>query len=394
MRSVRVLAVIDTLNRGGAETLILHLAAGLRAEGVALEVASLTPPDDLAPELEEVGVKVHRLGGTSGWRAESLVPRLADVVVRTRPDIIHAHLFFSAWTVAWLPRIVHSCPRLLSLHAVDYIGWPARTAWRRVRKELHKQILKRRMDGLVAVSQAVADHYRREMGALDIDVVYNALPVASLRAAAENAAAVRTRFGFDPSDQVVLTVGRFTDQKGHVHLIDAAARLRQRWPRLRVGIVGLGPLESAYHEQIARARLETVVTLVPPMPHPELMALVAACDVFTMPSVFEGFGIATAEAMALGRPTVVSDIPPFLEFVTDGETGIVVKMGDPQALADGLQKALSDPERAQRIADAGRRHVIDRFDTPVIAARWASYYNATLDRFRSRGSALTGSRGE
>lgn len=375
MTARRVLAVIDTLGRGGAETLLVHLAPRLLERSIRLEVAALQPPYDLAPELEEAGVPVHRLDGSSGWRVDQLLPRLARLVARTQPDILHAHLFFGALHTGLLPKRLFSGPRVLSLHSVDYVEHPARGPVKRLRKRLHAALLRHRMTELVAVSRAVARHYQEEMKLGQIEVIYNALPVRKLQEeVVDEPVEARRRHGFQEDDLLVLTIGRFTQQKGHAYLIEAAADLAPRWPRLKVAIVGRGPLEPEYERAIQERSLSHIVRIVEPMPHQELMRLLAACDIFVMPSLFEGFGIATAEGMALARPTVATAIGPFLEFVEHDRTGVIVPPASASAIAEGIAGLLLDPERAQRLGASARTHIREAFDAEVIAARWQNYY--------------------
>ena len=380
---INVLAVIETLGRGGAETLLLHLVPSLLERGIRMNVVALMAPETLTEGLEAAGVTVYRLGGPNGWRADRLLPRLARIVRAERPDILHAHLFFGGLYTGLLPRWVHGGPRVLSLHCVDYIEHPATTPRKRLRKRLHKTVLHHRITDLVAVSRSVAQHYEEEMGLRDIEVIYNALPDLRLGSRPPHDRATKSSAGLDPDRPLVLSIGRFTEQKGHAHLIEAGQWLRAFVPGIQIAIVGEGPLRQEYHRLANEHGLTDVVRVLNPMPHAELMSLLEATDVFVMPSLYEGFGIAAAEGMALGRPTVVTSIGPFLEFVDDNITGLVVPPANPKHLADAIVRLFAEPARARRLGRAAQASVQERFGADTVATQWARFYERTLCRRRT-----------
>ena len=379
-RPIKVLAIIETLGRGGAETLLVHLAPSLFEVGVHLEVAHLTPPGTLTDELQARGVAVHDLHGPAPWRADVLVPRLARVIRQREPDIVHAHLFFAGLHTGLLPHWIHRGPRVLSLHCPDYIEQPATTLQKRLRKQLHRLILHHRMTSLVAVSQAVAKHYQKEMQLDAIEVIYNALPNLDFQpGASECREATKSLHGLREKVPLIACVGRFSPQKGHAHLIEAARLLRNRFPEIQIAIVGSGPLEPRYRQWIADRSLTDVVKLVPPMPHRDLMALLEASDIFVMPSLEgEGFGIAAAESMALARPTIVTAIEALRELVTDGKNGLVVPPADPTGLADAIGRLLQDPEHAHKLGSKAKISAQKRFSAEILAPEWARFYRRIL----------------
>ena len=166
----------------------------------------------------------------------------------------------------------------------------------------------------------------------------------------------------------LLAVGSLQPYKGHVHLIDACAHLRDRGVAHRCVIVGRGELEGELRERIERRDLSDTVRLAGPRTSAEVQALMRDAAVFVHPSVVtstgktEGIPVAVMEALASGLPVVASDVTGMGELVIDGRTGLLVGPGDAAALADAVERILTDPDAAHEMGRAGCRHVSESFD--------------------------------
>ncbi len=188
---------------------------------------------------------------------------------------------------------------------------------------------------------------------------------------------VRARLGVGPGDVVVGSVSRLVPRKGMDVLIDAAARLRDRHPSLRVLIAGRGRDEARLRRRIAATGAP--VELVGFVADADLPAFYGALDVFAMLCrnrwaglEQEGFGIVFAEAASCGVPVVCGRSGGSAEAVEDGVTGIVVD--HPRAVAEtvaALDELCADARLRADLGAAGRRRVIERFDYDVLAARLA-----------------------
>jgi colanic acid/amylovoran biosynthesis glycosyltransferase len=156
---------------------------------------------------------------------------------------------------------------------------------------------------------------------------------------------------------LVLTVARLSAEKGHLVLVEAAAKLRDRGIACAVEIVGDGPLRADIERSIASFGLVDVVRLVGELPPQEVSKRLAQADVFCLPSFAEGVPISIMEAMAVGVPVVASGVGGVPELVERGVTGGVVAPGRADLLADELAAMLSDEQRRQRIVTAARQRV-------------------------------------
>jgi glycosyltransferase involved in cell wall biosynthesis len=168
-----------------------------------------------------------------------------------------------------------------------------------------------------------------------------------------------------PGAPVVGMIARINGLKGHDDFIEAAARVRAHFPEARFVIGGgalpaYAALEHALHARARELGLADVAFLGT-LTRDEVQAVLAGLNVFVMPSrVVEGFGIAALEAIAEGVPVVATGGGPE-EFVTPGETGLLIPRGDPAALADAVGALLADPARAQMLGRAGQARVCREF---------------------------------
>ena len=178
-------------------------------------------------------------------------------------------------------------------------------------------------------------------------------------------------------------VSSFQPKKGHAVLVKAlasSAALRS----VRLDLVGTGPLEPAMRSLVLAAGLEDQVTFHGDQPEDAVRRMVAGSDALVQPSVvapdgdMDGIPNTLIEAMALGIPVVTTSLSGIPELVIDGKTGVVVRPGDPAALATGIQTLIEDPAAAKRRAAAGLAKVSAEFDIADSAAVMASLLERAL----------------
>jgi glycosyltransferase involved in cell wall biosynthesis len=169
----------------------------------------------------------------------------------------------------------------------------------------------------------------------------------------------------------VLAVGRQEFQKGQIFLIEAIAELRQQRKHLRLLIAGReGNATSQLKVATQRLGLGNHVSLLGH--RTDIGDLLAAADVFCFPSVYEGFGGAAIEAMAVGTPIVASDLPALREVM--GDTAIFVPSQSAQALARGIRDLLEKPSLGRSLASAAKVRVTQRYSLDHIAGEMAGLY--------------------
>lgn len=168
----------------------------------------------------------------------------------------------------------------------------------------------------------------------------------------------------------VLSVGRLVPGKGHAVLLEALTRLRGDGVETLTTLVGDGPERGSLERLAAELRLD--VRFAGAVGQDELRAFYEDAELFCLPTFAEGLGVVLLEAMAFGLPVVSTLVMGVPEVVEDGETGLLVRPGRPDLLAEALVRLAAAPELRDRMGRAGRRWVLEEFDVHRQAERVAA----------------------
>ena len=318
------------------------------------------------------GVPVTRVGtlGTAG--SVPVAPAFALEISRTAADLIVLHEP-NPWAMLSLALAPTRAPLAVWFHSevvrgrLQYLIFYhplARTVYRRARR-------------IIVSSPVLADHaaalqpYRDRIAVVPFGIdaaEWEATPDVAARAAA-----IRAEAGARP---LVLFAGRMVPYKGVDVLLRALAGLD-----VSAVLVGAGPLLDRWKALARELGVADRVRFAGPVPHPELAALYHACDMFVLPSVTraEAFGYVQLEAMACGKPVVSTRLPSGVPWVNrDGETGLTVPPGDPDALRDAIRRLAANPGLRARLGRAGRTRVAADFSMERMGRDTAALYRAIV----------------
>ena len=180
-----------------------------------------------------------------------------------------------------------------------------------------------------------------------------------------------------PGAPRLAVIGRLVPIKGHDVLLRAVAAVRSDLPGITLEIAGDGPLEQELRSTAARLGLDGVASFLgrvaPAAP------VFERAEVVVVPSFGEGFGMVALEAMERGRPVIASAVGGLPEIVEDGRTGLLVPVGDAEALARAIRELAGDPARAAATAAAGRLRAIEGFAQERCTDRIEAIYRAALE---------------
>ena len=371
MDRIRVLQLTTELAPGGAERIVYELATRLNPRRFDVEVAYLYRRGRSAPPFEkalrERGVAVHWLGLT-GRRDALAAARLVPLVRRRRYRLIHGHLFH-AYLAARLARI--AVPRLRVISTV-HIAEARDLFWRFLIDRLTFGLSTR----ATAVSRAARDHQVAVLGvgrADDYEIIPNGIDVDRYRPSPGARRRIAAELGVPPEGPFVGFVGRLDPQKGLGYLLAAMPRVLEGRREARLIVAGDGPLRGEL-ERAARGLgvAGRVHWLGFRSDVPELLG---SFDVFAMPSLYEGFGLALVEAMAAGAPVVASAVDSLPEIVgADGERGLLVPPGDPAKLASAIHDVLENPGAAADRALRAREYVRENYSVERMVEAYAALY--------------------
>lgn len=234
----------------------------------------------------------------------------------------------------------------------------------------------RRIDGIVAVADDVADAFARTTGVPRdrITIVPNGVDTDRYPAPVDRAE-VRRALGLGPQDRVLIAVGTFKRQKGHVHLLDAFAKAAAGRDDVHLLLVGDGDLRPEIERRIAELAIGDRVHLLGS--RRDVPALLAASDGAILPSLWEGMSNALVEAMASALPVVATDVSGTNQVMVDGRTGWLVPPGEAAPLAAAIEALLDDPAGARARGAAARERVEAMFGARRQVETLAALYRGT-----------------
>ena len=210
-------------------------------------------------------------------------------------------------------------------------------------------------------------------------MVFNPGVDASLFIPAPSSQEVKSQLGWEDK-KVILTVGRLQERKGHDKLIEALPSIIKRIPNALYAIIGDGERKSALHALVKDLNLEAHVLFMSELDDEQMIQCYQQCDVFVLPnrtvgSDIEGFGMVLVEAQACERPVIAGDSGGTSETMLLDETGFIVDCTQPQVLADKIGDLLENDTLRESMGKAGRKHVQQTLDWPVLSEKIATEFN-------------------
>lgn len=353
--AVRVLLVAAANSTtGGGERHVADLLRRLPRTDLELGLAC-PAGGDLASLAESLGLPVYLVPIASGF-SPAAVRGVRDAIREFSPDVVHAHgsraaMFARLGDPLARERVVYT---VHGIH-VDKAGSVAR----QITLGTVERLLRPRTARFVCVCESDVDK-GASLGVVDADrarVIHNGIelpkPVGSTRGA------FRAELSIEPQAPLVLSIGRFHQQKDQLTLLEAWALVREHVPGAVLALVGSGPQESALRERAAALQLGDSLRLA--RPRFGLAEAYADADVFALSSLWEGLPYVLLEAMAYGLPVASTNVDGIPEAVADGESGILVPPADPGMLARAIVELLGDAGMRERMGEVGRTRVAEHF---------------------------------
>lgn len=345
---MRILFLIRSLHRGGAERQIINLANGLAARGHEVHLATFYPHGELESEVASA-VKRHCLRKRGRWDLVRFLYRLHSLVKELRPEILHSFMPTSN-VVAVLACWGLRCRIVWGVRAssMDY----SRYAYGMTAAVLEACAAKLSCCPALIVANSIQGYQ------LMIDrgfpeeksvVIPNGIDTERFRPREFERERLREKCRFDSHQFIIGVVARLDPMKGHAVFVEAFEAVLRILPEARAIFVGNGP-EGFIQEitrMLANRRLDHALTLIRDC-H-DTAEVLPMFDVVVSSSIFgEGFSNSIGEAMASGIPCIVSDVGDSARIV--GDSGLVVPPNVPQALADAIVKfhAESEEQRTHR----------------------------------------------
>jgi glycosyltransferase involved in cell wall biosynthesis len=365
---MRIAHVVENLNRGGLERVVIDLALAQKASGHDCTVVCLYEEGLLAGELRANGIPVDACRKGSGFDIGAL-RRMRALLRAHGVEILHSHNIIAHVYAALASRGL-GAQRFLNTRHGRGVAPPGRGRLRLYGLSM------RWTDRVVAVCEAarrnLAEHDR--IPAAKLAVIPNGIHVERFAAASPAAHdAVASLLGVGAATKIVGCVGRLNWAKDLPTLIRAFAVLRRRGRDAVLVLIGDGSLREDLERVTADEGIADRVVFLGD--RSDVCDLLAGFDVFAMSSVSEGYSIALLEASASALPIVATDVGGNAEIVSDRISGRIVQPGTPVSLADALDEMLADPARARAMGEAGMVRVRREGSVEAMVARYDELYS-------------------
>ena len=371
----KILHLIKSLGRGGAETLLSETLRVHDRDAFTFQYAYFVSfKGQLAVDLREQGATVTCLRADSAPAILGSLPRLARLVKKERFDLIHCHLPVSA-----------VAGRLVG----KYLGVPVVYTEHNKQERYHPATRRANLwtMGLNAAVLAVSDDVKQSIvenwsGPADrVSVLINGVNTARYDPAQYDKRTCREELQLPPEAVIVGTVCVFRTQKRLELWLELARQLRAAVPNAYFVVLGDGPTEEMVKATAKEYQLEDHIVF--PGRLDEVRPYLAAMDVYLMTSEFEGLPIAMLEAMSMALPIVATAAGGIPEAVTDGVEGFLRPVPDWRELYAPLERLVKDEALRKECGAAARRRVIQEFSIEKMAHELETVYRRVLEHPRS-----------
>lgn len=377
---MKVLEIIPTLDQGGAEKQLCLLADGLKRRGVDVHVCALTRSGPRAKELERAEVPLHEIH--KRWKLDlGAYRRLHKLIRQLQPDIVHTWLFAAnayGRKAAFASRV-----------PVVIAGERCVDPWKSWELTIDRR-LARRTTCIAVNSSGIREFYvERGLPADKFRVIPNAIDVetrGSETSPAEARQEILQELGLADDTRLIVAVGRLWPQKRYKDLIWAADLLKVIRDDVHLLIAGEGPQRWRLERFRRQVQIEDRVHFLGQ--REDIPRLLAAADCYWLGSGYEGQSNSLMEAMAMGLPAVVSDIPGNRDLVEDQVSGLMAPVGSRDEFARQTNVLLDDDELAARLGRAARERMASEFSLDKMVERHYSMYAELLAA--ARGNSAVG----
>ena len=356
----------DSDGFGGAEEAVFNTLANLDRQRWApvLFHHSGSGIEPLLTKVRRLNLRVRTVPRIESIAHSARLREFIRVLRAERPTIFHAHL---TWPLSCkyglIAAILARVPVVVATVQL-YVKPPERFL-------LYTQMrfVTGGVDRYIAVSEGVARQLSRSLPipASKIRVVHNGIAVESFERPGDTK--LRSKFRGAVERPIVLTIARLEEQKGIRYLLEAAARV----PEALFVLAGEGSERGRLEAQARKSGLEDRIIFLGY--REDIADLLASCDLFVLPSLFEGFPLAILEAMAAGKPVITTAIDGNDEAIVEGETGLLVPPANPAALSEAIRSLLANPNRARALAMHGKARVQRHFSAQTSTAKVTQIYD-------------------
>jgi glycosyltransferase involved in cell wall biosynthesis len=370
-----VLQLIDDASLGGGQMHVLLLSKYLQRENIEVVIAT-EATGWLVEQAQILEIPTYAIAISNKLTWQSF-QNIYQLLKTQKFDVVHTH----GGTAGFWGRLVAAClknkPKIIhTYHGLHYLNTAqTKSIKQKIKTAIFQQIdqlLLQITDRIICVCRS---DYEKAIAAKvaspsKTSIIYNGIEIDKFSHPL-NKETARKKFDVAPVDFIFGNVGRLHEQKGHKYLLQAFAKVADR---ARLLIIGDGDLKDELIKLATDLGISDRVLILGA--RSDVHEFLSAIDVFVMPSLWEGQPIALLEALAMGKPCIVSDVDGIPEIITNGVNGYLVKRTDVAGLTQTMNKALDNPEILQQLASAGVSTITEKFLAQNMAKAIADIYFA------------------
>ena len=362
--------VLHSLNVGGAEILASRLAEQMN-DRFQFVFVCLDELGAMGQQFQDKGFAIEVLNRKPGfdWHCAR---QLSSIWKKHNVAVVHAHQY-TPFFYSLAGGLLGRRPQVLFTEHGRF--FPDHASWKR---SLFNRTFLRRSDRIVgvggAVKQALIDN--EGIPARRIDVIFNGVDTNAFATDRVARTDIREKLDLSEDDFVIVQIARLDPIKDHTTALQTVERLVSRNSHIRFVIVGDGPERQRIEKEIEDRELQSCVRMLGS--RSDIPELLSASDAFLLTSVSEGIPVTLIEAMLVGVPVVSTEVGGVPEIIKDGESGLLAKAKDDEALADAIERCVEDAGLRKSIAEAGRARAIDMFSEQRMHNEYQAVYEEML----------------
>jgi glycosyltransferase involved in cell wall biosynthesis len=374
---LKVLQIINEFNMGGAELMAKRLAASFDPGRISSEIWSISSFIDPAvernftAELDANGIPHFCLGKKPRRKDPRCVSSMVRRMRAGRYDIVHMHCDSPAFYGRIAATLAPGAKRVVTVHC--HMSKAA---------VFREKVLSVLTDKYVACSSEVEADLRERCKFADSRFIriLNGIEADRASRVATSRNDIRSRYDIKPDGIVALVVGRLSEQKAQLDIIDALACPGESIRRLAVWMVGddTGPYADQVRDAIAEKQMQGRVRIFGMVDDNTIDELIKGADMFLLPSLHEGMSVAILEALGSGLPTIISDLGNNREITDDGRVAWLVQPGAPSKLAESLEQILASPDEMERRARDAVKFVEEKFSFERVVREYTELYESLM----------------
>ena len=356
---------------GGMEMFTLTAVKQLLNRNIKVELICIAE-SRIHIEATNIGIIIHPIKASGYFHPFSTL-KVVSIIRRGNYDIIHTQASKDLWLLVPALKLIKSnIPLILTKQVGSFV----------VKKDkLHRWIYGR-VNYALAISRMIAKNLNdtTPLHPNQILLLHNGIDTAKYDPDKANGNIIRKEFEVKDSELLIGMLARFSPGKGHEEFLYAAKVLSEKHNNLKFMVVGEASRgENEYEETIKKlAKDYQLENIIFTGFRSDTVNVLAAMDMFIFPSHSEAFGIALAEAMSMGKPTVCSNADGVLDIAVDKETSFLFENKSGKDLAEKIEKLINDKDTIEKFSSAARKRAIENFDIEILTDKVIGIYESAL----------------